>query len=797
MNYTLHTNVSNATGPLALDSPPEEDWFLVRLVSAFIEAIVEQSDSKLAHDSTWERLGGISTYCCSIYGLSCLVMALVLNRTLVMASTNTSRNQQNIINRNRGVIANPQSADLLKRLSIISLRIGVIMLLVYNCFNVLVALNLLGHIGIAGDHVPWFYSLIPDRYFRYDPDYFHNNKYMRTPKTQVLIGPTSDMYWPIFLNFCLSSFTETFIASIQGKKPYTESGITIFEHSLAFQEFSSGGAFFFGSRKHERRPTESLLLATLFSILNHLNIHVGGLINNNKYRLIPSTILGISFLGYFVSSFFDWKILQFPTILIMTFTPQVLVLSIIFISAAIFSGAIIANGFRLEDLNYASFFLYEGNGEDSDFSSRNFNVSLSDDFYTALLNIGVLAITSAGKSSYITELSLVTLDSETWLERSLWEKAKLAAKSLGKSSQTMDHQDLISYFKENGLTGYDNIIDKPSQRLITGSTIEEETQDPSDSRRMSVFKRRFVFTKEIVVDFSDLIYGLLTDKLMLSVIPKLFRKHVLRQEIKCTAPKSGPETAIEFGQRKRSVPPYLRKYAKRRGGSEFTEATKPANRIEEIDEDIEEKYLDLLNGELLPEVDTSEDFNVVYYSDSDYESETDVVEVIPSTPSQRGRIPLAAEEPQSLIALNELITPEEFSAMMSSSNFNILQHHLNRDNSGILTRARFNKLVRHSEGLASGVTGALVSADKDESLKLLELIVAKRAEKTKKKDEDDTFADRFDCVICQTNPREIITWPCKCFAICESCRLSLVSKGIEGCVCCRRDVEGVSKVFIP
>ena len=69
---------------------------------------------------------------------------------------------------------------------------------------------------------------------------------MKTPGAQVMVGPTSDMYWPIFLTFCLLSFIETFIASIEGKKPYTESGITIFEHSLAFQEFSSNGAFSLG-----------------------------------------------------------------------------------------------------------------------------------------------------------------------------------------------------------------------------------------------------------------------------------------------------------------------------------------------------------------------------------------------------------------------------------------------------------------------------------------------------------------------------------------------------------------------
>ena len=109
----------------------------------------------------------------------------------------------------------------------------------------MVVLNLHYHLGLTStSSINWLYKLIPDSLFSYDVEIFNDTKYMKTPDAQVMIGPTSDMYWPIFLTFCLLSFIETFIASIQGKKPYTESGITIFEHSLAFQEFSSNGAFF-------------------------------------------------------------------------------------------------------------------------------------------------------------------------------------------------------------------------------------------------------------------------------------------------------------------------------------------------------------------------------------------------------------------------------------------------------------------------------------------------------------------------------------------------------------------------
>lgn len=50
------------------------------------------------------------------------------------------------------------------------------------------------------------------------------------------------------------------------------------------------------------------------------------------------------------------------------------------------------------------------------------------------------------------------------------------------------------------------------------------------------------------------------------------------------------------------------------------------------------------------------------------------------------------------------------------------------------------------------------------------------------------------CAICKTNERSIILWPCKCFALCENCRVSLALRGYKKCVYCRQPVSGYSKV---
>ncbi|KAL5636924.1 hypothetical protein ACGC1H_000785 [Rhizoctonia solani] len=59
---------------------------------------------------------------------------------------------------------------------------------------------------------------------------------------------------------------------------------------------------------------------------------------------------------------------------------------------------------------------------------------------------------------------------------------------------------------------------------------------------------------------------------------------------------------------------------------------------------------------------------------------------------------------------------------------------------------------------------------------------------------------RAVCVICTVEPRSVICWPCRCLALCDECRGSLASRmgaGKHQCPCCRRGVEGYSRIFIP
>ena len=59
---------------------------------------------------------------------------------------------------------------------------------------------------------------------------------------------------------------------------------------------------------------------------------------------------------------------------------------------------------------------------------------------------------------------------------------------------------------------------------------------------------------------------------------------------------------------------------------------------------------------------------------------------------------------------------------------------------------------------------------------------------------------RRSCVVCTVEPRDTIFWPCRCLAVCDDCRESLASRLAAKdhmCPCCRKKVEGFSRIYIP
>jgi len=51
--------------------------------------------------------------------------------------------------------------------------------------------------------------------------------------------------------------------------------------------------------------------------------------------------------------------------------------------------------------------------------------------------------------------------------------------------------------------------------------------------------------------------------------------------------------------------------------------------------------------------------------------------------------------------------------------------------------------------------------------------------------------------VCQSAPRTIIVWPCRCLSLCDDCRVSLAMNNFDKCVCCRREVTSFSRIYVP
>ncbi len=190
-------------------------------------------------------LGNVFSYATSKWALGCIIVAVVLNRTYVYAST-----RRNLIL--------PWKVRLL-------LRIIPIILLVVQSRSLLQSIQCqtspdfsMLRWGNASKHSELLFT--QDGGFLHDlsstlmfgatdkdsclavgmisPEYDEEVVKM-TPSGKApsaeLTGSLSRL-WPLFKTFCFSQFVETLSCAVQGRQVAGETGMTLFEHSLAFAE---------------------------------------------------------------------------------------------------------------------------------------------------------------------------------------------------------------------------------------------------------------------------------------------------------------------------------------------------------------------------------------------------------------------------------------------------------------------------------------------------------------------------------------------------------------------------------
>ncbi len=285
------------------------------------------------------------------------------------------------------------------------------------------------------------------------------------PDSFEFMGSLS-LLWPLFLSLCLSQFIETLACALQGRQPMPETGMTIFEHSLAFAEAealltNTLGLGFFGPSKastthipsaaqggstsafkltrsmvlHRLNVPPEVLLVSLISTLSHLSSNTLAVLGlRSRFRLINTGIWALLYMSAFIWSLLrlvdssnaadEIGILRFPTVCIVGFIPHLLILIGIFACASIYGLALLLTAFSLPP----------GAGTSSSVKERlvlayqnlQANVHLSnstpitlnwhDDFYTALLKAGFTILTAASEAVYLNEGTQIRVSPLTWLE---------------------------------------------------------------------------------------------------------------------------------------------------------------------------------------------------------------------------------------------------------------------------------------------------------------------------------------------------------------------------------------------
>ncbi|KAL7927322.1 hypothetical protein ACQKWADRAFT_276370 [Trichoderma austrokoningii] len=408
-------------------------------------------------------LGSVFTYATSKWALSCVAMAVILNRTHIFAAT-------------RRRLRLRWQARLLVRL------VPFILL-------VLQARHLLQSIQCQTS--PDFAMLRwGDANKSSDLMSAHANPILNAISSSLLFGASDEQscvsvnmvppqdaealgelqgslsrLWPLFASLCLSQFLETITCAIQGRPVAAETGMTLFEHSLAFAEAEAAVNNQLGwgmLSKYQNLPpiptgngntitltraavlrrintSPEVLWIALLSSMTHITSHVLGVFDlQAKYRLVTTGFWGLCFMGSLVWSFFTFEsgniasqgFFRFPTVCIIGFVPHVLILVGIVMCLSIYGLALLLTaamptvGQEQSGMTFRQRLLYAHENMQANVSLSELRITREMDFYTALLRTGFAAITMASEAVYLNEDRGVSLKRMTWLEEARYREAE-------------------------------------------------------------------------------------------------------------------------------------------------------------------------------------------------------------------------------------------------------------------------------------------------------------------------------------------------------------------------------------
>ncbi|RYO68687.1 hypothetical protein AA0116_g1526 [Alternaria tenuissima] len=623
------------------------------------------------------------------------------------------------------------------------------------------------------------------------------------------------LLWPMFVTLGFGQFVDTLACALQGRRPIQEVGMTIFEHSLAFAEaeavvtkplavdstrffkpksvFTPDGTSLMIPRSKLSRmanvPPEVLLISLISSVSHFISnlLAIAGV--RSRWRLVTTTMCGLAYMSAFAWSCVRLTrmvtdpdhyvgILRFPTVCIIGFIPHLLILVGIAVCALIYLLAFLVTVIsppagRTENLTLGErFSLAYGNLHANIHLSSitPLTINWHEDFYTTILKVGYVILTSASEAVFLNEGTRVNVHAMTWLEKQRLQEL-LARRRKTREMITNIPSELRNDTFAQGVEVTDELSDVRTDTSSSGYARERKTRgitsadssnamgqnDPAlqqRSRYLQTYQFFFRISKLIVLSLAKITDWALA-KVGISYRPRWLRRTVglVDDDGKMYASAAG--IGRYQNQTTSAKEPWLTMddRSRVRQNREFDVESFAKERLRQSGfysqpdaEDSEDRLDDYLyswwrNGSLWNEVDNSRDYvvpqdddttSVVSYAtttDNDEWSDVDDGQRTPTRDTyQRSReeTPLA-DDAMDFSRLSQLLDPK---TREDREEAKLLSRHLQSSN--IMTRSQYRRAMEREEAKILTTSrykmGDSVSMSAEEEEQLLEdLILSRRS----------------------------------------------------------------------
>lgn len=603
--------------------------------------------------------------------------------------------------------------------------------------------------------------------------------------------------------------------------------------------------------KRVNTPPEVLFISLLVS-MSHMSSHMLGLLDlQAKHRLVNTAFWAMSLMGTLVWTAFTFELgdpssqgfLRFPTVCIIGLAPYILTICMILLCLAIYALAVLLasvsppTGSSSARLTFRQRLAHAHQNMQASISLADIRVTREMDFYTAVLRLGYVAITMATEAVYLNEDPGINLRRHTWLDEARIQEAEelqLQWSALAPSAR-YDHIGAIGLIPVKGGTGHttngfsrERAAQKVSRAHIGAERARRGGLGADDRRtRLLMAFELFLGINRLLARLSALSLLWLMRLVRISWRPSLLVRFANRTKNQNSEVSESEQTPMPASAEAEQL------LAKTDGLDVEAEIRRQNNNRQDEDDIDSDLYKYWLNGGWWGSKDASGDYEL-----DSFEDEWDTTSVVSMstnadsddgwqseasgqrTPTQRspyrGRegSPIT-DSPLGMRDLARLLHPSNPQEREESR---MLSAHLDSDR--IMTRSVFKKSehlhrtriltqpderIRQSQLVTDGAARTRKLNSEEEERLLEDLLLSKRdsaqgtdtAQASWKEGGVGLGSDAPQCVVCQSSPRSIIVWPCRCLSLCDDCRVSLAMNNFDKCVCCRREVLSFSRIYVP